>query len=70
MKLTLRRFVQSASITGMAVSMIAASTGQTVVRGKVASNLVSESVTLGLIGGALLGFGVLRRKKRKADTQC
>jgi LPXTG-motif cell wall-anchored protein len=50
--------------------MMVAGTGQTAGRGKVASNLVSESVTLSLIGGALLGLGILRRKKRKEDTQC
>jgi hypothetical protein len=70
LKITIRRLVQGATITGMAVSMMAAAAGQTVGRGKVTSNLVAESLTLSLVGGALLGFGMLRRKKRKEDTQC
>ena len=70
LKIAIRRLVHTASITGMTLCMMAASDGKTVARGNVASNLVPESATLGLIGGALLGLGVLRRKRRKEGTQC
>jgi hypothetical protein len=70
LKIAIRRLVQTASITGMALCMMAASDGKPAARGNVASNLVPESATLGLIGGALLGLGVLRRKRRKERTQC
>src|ERR1039458_10581795 len=53
LKIAIRRLVHTASITGMTLCMMAASDGKTVARGNVASNLVPESATLGLIGGAL-----------------
>jgi uncharacterized membrane protein YedE/YeeE len=70
LKITIRRLVQAAPIIAVAVFVMAASAGQTASRAKAASTIVPESVALSLIGGALLGFGMLRRKRRKEDTQC
>ena len=70
LKITIRRLVQGASITGVAVFVMAASPKQTTVRSNVALNLVPETVILSLVGGALLGLGRLRRKRRKEDAQC
>jgi len=37
--------------------------GSTTVQGSINSSAIPEPATLGLVGGALLGFGLLRRKK-------
>ncbi len=37
--------------------------GSTTVQGNISSNAIPEPATLSLVGGALLGFGLLRRKK-------
>jgi uncharacterized membrane protein YedE/YeeE len=63
LKITIRRLVHAASLTGLAVSMTAASAGQTSVRATFVSNPIPEPVALALIGGALFGLGIWRHKR-------
>jgi len=56
-------FFQTVAQTKIVNPLSGAQIGSTTVQGTINSSAIPEPATLSLVGGALLGFGLLRRKK-------
>jgi hypothetical protein len=56
-------FFQTVAQTKIVNPLSGAQIGSTTVQGNINSSAIPEPATLSLVGGALLGFGLLRRKK-------
>lgn len=56
-------YFQTVAQTKIVNPLSGAQIGSTTVQGDIASSAIPEPATLSLVGGALLGFGLLRRRK-------